>query len=370
MQSCESPANVLCLQLVAYRWLAPLVCASTLAACSLVTSLDGLTSGGAADAGAAGLSSGAGDAAASSSGGAVDQGGGSSSSGGGISGIVGQDGGDPPQDATVSDDDSGMPLPSGSDAGGTAAVDAGHTVGSSDAGSTSHDSGPPPGFCASLSPAPLFCDDFDEGAALASPWDQLSSTGGSEALSSASCVSSPDAMLVTVNPNASVNAIDLAGYKSFTSKQGASGTAMLTFELKINAADTSSASDVILGAIQLWNGSAYFDVELEAFYVSSSNDFKVSMSEYGSTGSYVQHFATSHVPLGAWTKVAIGITLPAAAGGSAPATLSLNGSNVVSVTVDVTTSDPIPEILVGTTYATPTSGGWSIAYDNVTFDEK
>jgi hypothetical protein len=175
-------------------------------------------------------------------------------------------------------------------------------------------------------------------------------------------------MQVRVNPNASVNSIDLAGYKSFPAKQGASGTVTMTFEVKIDAADTSNASDAILGCIQLWNGSAYFDVELEVFYVSSTNDFQVSMSEYGSTNTYLEHAVTPHMGLGVWTKVALGITLPAAGNGSAPATLSLNGTTVAGVMVNVTTSNPIPEVLLGTTYATPTSGGWSVAYDNVTFD--
>jgi hypothetical protein len=43
---------------------------------------------------------------------------------------------------------------------------------------------------------------------------------------------------------------------------------------------------------------------------------------------------------------------------------------VASATVTVGTPTPIPEILVGTTYATPCAGGWSLAYDDVTFDDK
>ena len=247
-------------------------------------------------------------------------------------------------------------------------VDAGT---SSDAGikdatsSDSHDSAPSP-FCASLTPAPLFCDDFDEGA-LAAPWDQLATTSGSEVLSTSSYVSAPYAMLVTVNPNASVTAIDVAGYKSFTAKQGVAGTATATFDIRIDTADESSASDAILGAIQLWNGSAYWDLELEVFYASSTGDFTVSMSEDGT--SYVQHAVTPHLPMHAWTRVTLGITLPAGSGGSTTATMAFNGTNVASDTVHVSTSDPIPEILIGTTYATPSSGGWSVAYDNVTFDE-
>ncbi|HEY2517530.1 MAG TPA: hypothetical protein VGI39_41940 [Polyangiaceae bacterium] len=270
--------------------------------------------------------------------------------------------------------------PGNPDSGGAGSTDSGGTTppvdagapkdaGSNDTGTGVVDSAPPPGFCAALGSAALFCDDFDESTALAAPWDQLTGTGGSEAASSASSVSSPHSMLVTVNSNQPDNAIDLAGYKSFPSKQGVAGIATLTFEIEINAADKSSNSDAILGAIQLWNGSAYFDVELEAFYQSGTNDFKVSMSEYGSTNAYVQHFVSQHIALGVWTKVALGITLPAAGNGSAPATLAINGVNAASVTVNVTTNNPIPEILVGTTFATPTSGGWAIGYDNVTFEE-
>jgi hypothetical protein len=270
--------------------------------------------------------------------------------------------------------------PGSSDSGATASTDAGGgppppdsgsaiDAGPKDAGTSVPDSSPPPAYCAGLGSTPLFCDDFDDSTPLAAPWDQLTGTGGSEAVNTTSYVSAPASMRVTVNSNQPDNAIDLAGYKSFPSKQGVAGTATLTFEIRIDAADPSSTSDVILGAIQLWNGSAYYDVELEAFYQSSTNDFKVSMSEYGSTNAYVQHFVTPHIPLGGWTKVAIGITLPAAANGSAPATLAINGANAASVTVKVTTNNPIPEILVGTTFATPTSGGWSISYDNVTFDE-
>jgi hypothetical protein len=270
--------------------------------------------------------------------------------------------------ATGSTDAGGAPPPADS-GGGPPPADSGHPTdaGPKDAGTPAPDSAPPPGFCAGSTT--LFCDDFDESTPLAAPWDQLTGTGGSEAVSSASYVSSPDSMRVTVNPNQPDNSIDLAGYKSFPAKQGAAGTATLAFEIEIDAADTSSTSDAILGAIQLWNGSAYYDVELEAFYQSSTNDFKVSMSEYGSTNTYVQHFASSPIPLGVWTKVALEITLPAGASGSAPATLALNGANAASATVNVTTTNSIPEILVGTTFATPTSGGWSIAYDNVTFDE-
>src|SRR5262249_34531915 len=114
--------------------------------------------------------------------------------------------------------------PGSPDAGGTPpGTDASQPIdsGSQDTGSGVPDSSTPPptGSCAGLGSTPLFCDDFDESTALAAPWDQLTTTGGSEAVNSASSVSSPHSMLVTVNSNQSDNSIDLAGYKSFPAKQ-------------------------------------------------------------------------------------------------------------------------------------------------------
>jgi hypothetical protein len=318
-------------------------------------SFDGLT-GGDPDGGsvdATGSSSGSSSGASSSSGSGSSSGA-SEPDGAGAR----DDGGAGPQDGgsdAVEDSHSSPPLPDAS------VHDSGRV-----ADATSPDSAPGP-YCTSLSPAPLFCDDFDEGA-LAAPWDQLADTSGAETLNTAEYVSAPYSMLVSVDPDAAVTAIDVAGYKSFTAKQGVAGTATATFDIRINAADESSASDAIVGAIQLWNGSAYWDLELEVFYASSTHDFSVSMSEDDGT-SYVQHAATAHLAMDAWTRVTLAVVLPAGAGGATTATMAFSGTTVASATVHVSTNDPIPEILIGTTYATPAAGGWSVAYDNVTFDE-
>lgn len=362
--------------------LAACAVAASLAACSLV-SLDGLT-GSSDDAGVHGGSG-------SSSGAPIPEGGSTSSGSGSSSG--GSSGG-----ASSSSSGSSGTSSNGGDSSSGGAPDAsgpGEPEAGADAGppheasveSSAPDTGPPPpeagpkdsgapetapplGFCASLNPAPLFCDDFDEGTALATPWDMLASTNGAEVASAASYVSPPDSMLVTVNPNTADTAVDDAGYKSFPSKQGVAGTATMSFEMRVDAVDESATSDGILGAIQLWNGSTYWDLELEVFYEAATNDLEVSMSEDGNTVSYVQHFASTHLPLGTWTQVTLAIALPAGTNGAAPATLAFNGTTVASATVTVGTPTPIPEILVGTTYATPCAGGWSLAYDDVTFDDK
>lgn len=221
------------------------------------------------------------------------------------------------------------------------------------------------GWCASQSPAPVFCDDFDQGA-LATPWDQLAMTGGTATLDGTSVVSAPEAMLASVTPNVAASGVDVAGYKSFTSLQGVAGTYTLSFDVRIDAADESSSSDAVLGAIQLWNGSTIWDLELEVAYSSAAGNFTAQLTENGGS-TYVAHAASQPLPKAAWTRVAIAITLPATASGKASATMSFGGTQVVSTTVKVTTPTPIPEIVVGPTYATPAASGWTVRYDDVTF---
>jgi hypothetical protein len=220
-------------------------------------------------------------------------------------------------------------------------------------------------YCASLSTTPLFCDDFDQGA-LATPWDQVLSGGGGDSIDATYSVSAPDAMLASVTAGTAASSVDLGAYKSFPSEQGVAGTYTLSFDVRIDAADESASSDGVLAAIQLWNGSATWDMELEVAYSSSGHDFTATLTENSST-DYAAHAASQTLPKGAWTRVDIGITLPANAGGRAPATMSFGGTQVVATNVHVTTSNPIPEIIVGPTYATPTAGGWTVRYDNVTF---
>ncbi len=95
--------------------------------------------------------------------------------------------------------------------------------------------------------------------------------------------------------------------------------------------------------------------------------FNVLLTEDAS-GNEVTHAASQTLPMHAWTRVAIGITLPVGTNGATPATLSFNGTEVVNARVHRWVRDPIPEILVGVTFATPTAGGWAVRYDDVTFE--
>jgi hypothetical protein len=328
-----------------------IVCAALASGCTLMAPLDGLT-GSSSDAGGSpidGPSLGddgpagpldAGDASLDVS---VD-----SSAGGGDSSVV-DSGGVGPEGSMVTPDSGRAP-------------DSGTTTQDS---STGDEPPPPVGFCAGLTPAPLFCDDFDEPGALSAPYDQLLTGGGAASSDGTYYVSSPHSLLTSVTANEAAANVDVAGYKSFTSKQGAAGTYTLSFDIRIDASDTTTNSDAVLGAIQLWNGSAAWDLELEVAYGNGS--FTAWLTENGGS-DYAQHAASKTLPSGAWTRVSIGITLPADSSGMAAATMSFGGTQVASSMVHVETSNPIPELIVGPTYASPSTGGWAVRYDNVTFE--
>ncbi len=136
------------------------------------------------------------------------------------------------------------------------------------------------GFCASLSPSPLFCDDFDEypldAAALAAPWDQVSGSDGTVVRNGATYTSPPLSMLVTSDPN--VGTIDLAGYKTFKTAPS-TATYTLSFDIDVVAADTTGNSDAILAAIELFDTKKIpWALQFEVSYDSGSGALYVILS--------------------------------------------------------------------------------------------
>lgn len=299
-------------------------------ACTLITNLDGLTGGGSPEA-------------------STPEDGGSDSSG----------------DVTPNDD-------------GSFPGDA-HGAGPDDAG---RDTSTPP-FCASQSPAPTFCDDFDQdpddAAALAAPWDQVTGLGGSVTRAGAIFTSSPYAMLVTADSPVT-GTIDLAGYKAFTTLPKAGqytvGTFTLAFDLYVVAADTTASSDAVLSAFEMvgTTGDERWALQLEASYDSgdagvldvrfSENRTRVDGGNVYSSGP--DSGAPLVLPVGAWTRVTMITTTTDA--GAASVELDFDGKTVSMGSAAIPFTGGIPEILVGLTYAAPSAQGWTVRYDDVTFD--
>jgi hypothetical protein len=313
------------------------------AACSLVTSLDGLTTPGGDDAGS-------GDVASVP--------------------VVDAAGGKPPgKDAAPAGSDGEA------DAGAPSDASASTPDGASDASNAS-DAGPDGPYCASLVPAPLFCDDFDENtgdaAALAARWDLVSNTGGTATLSGGTFESPPDVMLITTQPHTPFS--DCAGYKSFTAQADKAGVYTLSFAIYLETPDTSNGANAVLSALQLFDPSGTWDLQLEVYYATpTAQTLRFSENASPSDGgknTYTEHaIPGTSLPVGAWTRVQMVLDLKQPLGplGGNTATLVFDGNPIVAEVVNVTTVIGTPEIIVGVPYAAATTAGWTVRYDDVTF---
>ncbi len=309
---------------------AALACAA--AACSLFTSLDGLTGGG---------------------------GGGSPDS------ALGDDAGEARVDGSVV-------IPPGDD-DATTGDDA---LTGPDGSPDSFDAGDAAAFCTSQSPAPLFCDDFDEdpldAAAFTAPWEHIAQTGGTVVRSEGIVTSEPFAMVSTATSPVTAS-IDLAAYQVFPAL---TKTVQMTlaFDLYVSAADKTKNSDAVLAAIELVGGlgGERWALQLETSYVAVDGGgaldvlFSENRSPAGDAGSYTSHPVSQRLPLGAWTRVKMDATV--ATSGVATIALHFGTTEVAKDSVAVVVLDGQPQILVGLTYASISTEGWTARYDDVTFD--
>jgi hypothetical protein len=184
-------------------------------------------------------------------------------------------------------------------------------------------------------------------------------------------------MLVTAEAPVTGN-IDLAGYKAFTTLPKAGeftvGTFTLSFDLYVVAADTTRHSDAVLSAFEMIGTASdeRWALQLEASYdAEAGGALDVSFSQNHTLGDGGHSYdpgpaVTQSLLLGTWTRV----TMSAKTNdlGTATVNLDFNGQQVSTGSATIAFLDGIPEILVGLTYAAPSMQGWTVRYDDVTFD--
>ena len=324
-------------------------------ACSLITSLDGLTDGPTSDA-----SSGLFDASTHD---AATLDGASTKDGSTTVDDAGNPIGDP--------DGSGGAPDAGDDGGSIPPVDAGNTPDASDGGTVTDTGTPFTTFCAGLSPKPVFCEDYDEGSVSAG-WDQVSSQGGKAGVSTTAFQSGPASMLVATNTLASGGIVDVAEYKEFPALAGKAQTMTLAFDVRFETID-STKHDIVFGSIQLVDASgATYELQLDAV-LTTAGDLQLDMPELTTTAgggtTYVDHTVSTHVATQTWLHVVMTEKVPAASGVGA-ATLSINGTQLLSTSINVLVTNWTPELIIGISYVAPPSNPWGVRYDNVTLDSK
>jgi hypothetical protein len=220
-------------------------------------------------------------------------------------------------------------------------------------------------FCASLSPAPVFCDDFDVHP-LPGIWDTLTQTGGTVALDTGASVSPPRSLLATDSALATGQSLDAALLKRFTLPAPPT-TISWSFQLQPVAVDTTAAAALVLASLDFVDtpGNRYsvqFTLEQDGGPVRLRLEEQSGLLDGGS--SYVPHTLPDSLPLGAWTDVRLVMTR------SGPTTASVQvsfGSTTelattpLSMNVDATTL----QMVIGSRYEFEPSQGWTTRYDNV-----
>lgn len=188
-----------------------------------------------------------------------------------------------------------------------------------DAGAT------PDAFCASLSPAPAFCEDFDGDPDLLRRWDRVHAFDGTfgVALTSSSARSAPNALLARVEPGGP----DCA-YATLEKKvPGAYRAAKLSFAVRIEQA--SDLPDKSVLAIQTFGDG---NAQCQVYVAASGSAFGVGEQVLHEDGrrENTEHAITPLLPLGRWARVGVDVDETAR-----KLTVDVDGAVVLSVPTDL-----------------------------------
>jgi hypothetical protein len=237
-----------------------------------------------------------------------------------------------------------------------------------DASIDARDASPPP-FCASLSPQPLLCADFDEGSA-ATGWSYVHMTSGTIALDTTE-FRSPPAAMIAQSGIAGSGAVDVAGYGSFALMGRSTFTGTLDLDFRVDRADATGGLAVLaqIGLLDGTGGGQYF-----VQFVMSSNGaapLDCSVNEiYFATGTMsvpVRHPVTPTIAIGAWTHLTLSIVAPFG-GGSGTQTIAFDGVQVGTSSITVPVRRFSETVGVGLTFVQTPSNGWTTVFDDVTFN--
>jgi hypothetical protein len=207
------------------------------------------------------------------------------------------------------------------------------------------------GYCATLSPKPLFCCDFDEDGGVGAGWDSVTIDPGAAASIDTSTSTSGTSSLLAQSTQANSSGISALLHKSF-SNVGFTET-HLAFDVH-----PDSAEYAYVGSIDLSGG----------FFVAVITP--APQIQISSSGTYPA--LTSGLPTGTWTRVYVDLVLPGSAAGSLTISFGDPAGTFKNVVLDhMTISDSAASGTASiSTGLDNTTAVWQGHFDNVTFDLK
>jgi hypothetical protein len=218
-------------------------------------------------------------------------------------------------------------------------------------------------FCAHLSPAPLFCDDFDE-LPLATSWDSVVAAEGVVALYADDSRSPPRSMWVTTSTQSDL-ALQAFVVKAFAPWTARPMTATLDVDVRV---DRATATDVPLVAIQLLEASGkLYEVQLRASGAGASltTTFREHTRD-GTSDAVSDRGLADTVLVNAWTHVRVELTYRIVAGSRAR--VSIDGVIALDAPVSPSTLGGTPRVALGITRVYGPTEPWAVRYDNAVFD--
>jgi hypothetical protein len=211
-------------------------------------------------------------------------------------------------------------------------------------------------YCASLSPPPTLCADFDEGTAFDAEFtDKFVASTGHLGSDGAYDKSAPDSLFSSTDP--STPSVDAFAFLSRTFT-GTGSRIELAFDVLV--LQTVSGQHAVTAAL-LVDDSQPTQHQL-ALVLGDSNEVEESFTAADGGGIFNDTLLAVSPSVGSWSHVDMVLSLP---------------QRTVSVTVDGTaalTAAPLDPswpasgalaVDVGIAYVSGTSGPWSIRYDNV-----
>lgn len=224
-------------------------------------------------------------------------------------------------------------------------------------------------FCATLSPRPLFCEDFDV-RPLPGLWTTVHQVGGSLAMDTSTFVSAPNALLARTDALPVGQGLDNV-LRAMFPLQVAPATVTLDLQLRPAIADPTPNATLVVAAIDFID-SANNRYSVQLTLVNGASALNVLLEEQtgfaDGTTAYLAHPIPGTLAVGQWTHVVLAIVLSSATAGQAH--VSFGAAHELDAPLQVRVTATKLQLDVGSSYETEPSMGWNVLYDNVAFDSK
>jgi hypothetical protein len=217
-------------------------------------------------------------------------------------------------------------------------------------------------FCASLSPQPVFCEDFDEHP-LPGVWTP-SQVGGSLTLLRLASVSPPSSLDVHFWALGGGQPLDTALRVQFPLPAPPT-TIAWEFQIQPIALDTTPNGAAVMASLDFADGANNrYSVQFTMFRVSSNAHLRLEEQSGFTDGgtSYAMHALPDPLANG-WTRVQLVLTR------LGPTTASVHvaygAKTELDIPLQMNVNASMLHVTIGSSYETEPSSGWDTLYDNV-----